>query len=117
MDWIADNYMVVLGLIALIVFAVGMIVGYASMSREAQIEKVKEWLKWAVSQAEKDLGSGTGQLKLRTVYNMFIQSFPWVARVITFSVFADMVDKALDWMDDQLKNNAKFKEYIYNESK
>ena len=37
-------------------------------------EKVKEWLKWAVTTVEKELGTKTGQLKLRKVYDMFIQN-------------------------------------------
>lgn len=37
---------------------------------------VKEWLLLAVTEAEKALGSGTGQLKLRQTYQMFVKTFP-----------------------------------------
>ena len=40
-----------------------------------QIEQVKQWLIFAVAQAEKELGSGTGQMKLRYVYNLFVSKF------------------------------------------
>ncbi|MFR6482019.1 MAG: hypothetical protein ACLUPD_10785 [Anaerotignum faecicola] len=48
-----------------------------------QREKVKEWLLLAVTEAEKELGSGTGQLKLRYVYDLFLRRFPAVAKGYT----------------------------------
>lgn len=68
-------------------------------------QKVKNWLVWAVSVAESELGSGTGQLKLRNVYNMFILRFPKLSMIITFSRFSDLVDDALDVMREMLKND------------
>lgn len=67
--------------------------------------KVKEWLKWAVCVAEEELGSGTGQLKLHMVYDMFIEKFPAIASILPFSIFSKWVDLALDWMRDQLDKN------------
>ena len=43
-----------------------------------QLKSVKEWMLFAVTKAEKELGSGTGKLKLRYVYDMFIAKFPWL---------------------------------------
>lgn len=67
--------------------------------------KVKEWLKYAVTMAEKELGSGTGQLKLREVYDWFLEMFPVFGKIVPFSIFSKWVDLALDWMREQLKNN------------
>ncbi|MFW5632298.1 MAG: hypothetical protein ACOCMZ_04080, partial [Acetivibrio ethanolgignens] len=60
---------------------------------------------WAVTQAEAELGSGTGQLKLRQVYDVFVQRFPAVAMVVSFDTFSLWVDEALDDMRDMLKQN------------
>lgn len=68
-------------------------------------QKVKNWLVYAVSIAESELGSGTGQLKLRSVYNMFILRFPKLSMIITFSRFSALVDDALDIMREMLKND------------
>lgn len=116
MEWIINNWYVILGLLILAVVIVYGILGFAHMDKETQIEKVKEWLKYAVSIAEKDLGSGTGQLKLRKVYDMFLVKFPWIAQAITFKEFSDYVDEALIWLEFQLQNNKKVKELV-NESK
>lgn len=72
---------------------------------EEQLAKVQEWLLYAVAKAEQVLGSGTGQLKLRYVYNMFVTKFPGIALFISFEEFSKMVDKALNKFEDLLKNN------------
>lgn len=67
--------------------------------------KVKEWLKFAVTFAEKELGSGTGQLKLREVYDWFLNMFPVFSKIVPFNIFSKWVDLALEWMREQLENN------------
>ena len=73
----------------------------------------KEWLKYAVTMAEAQLGSGTGQLKLRQVYDWFVEKFTWLAKFLSFEEFSDYVDEALEWMDDQLESNAAVAEIVY----
>lgn len=68
-------------------------------------QKVRNWLVYAVTLAESELGSGTGQLKLRSVYNMFVLRFPKLSMIITFTRFSDLVDDALDIMREMLKND------------
>ena len=69
----------------------------------------KNWLVWAVSEAEKMLGSGTGQLKLRYVYDSAIKRFPLVAKLIPFGVFSKMVDSALKEMRRMIAENEEIK--------
>ena len=105
MEWLVENWVVIL--LAFCV-AVG---GYMTfrklrgMPTEDQIEAVKQWLLWAVIQAEKDLGSGTGKLKLRQVYDLFVTKFPWVAKYVTFTNFSIWVDEALIEMRRLLESN------------
>ena len=65
----------------------------------------KNWLVWAVSEAEAVFGSKTGKLKLRYAYELAIERFPVVAKFIPFSVFSKFVDSALDIMRDMIENN------------
>ena len=76
-----------------------------------QKEKIIEWLKWAVAEAEKLLGSGTGQLKLRQVYDWFCTKFPVAAIFLPFKIFSTWVDIALETFDDWLSNTY-FVDYI-----
>jgi len=71
--------------------------------------KAKEWLKYAVCIAEEELGSGTGQLKLHMVYDMFVEKFPALASVLPFNIFSKWVDLALEWMREQLEKNEAIK--------
>ena len=72
----------------------------------------KNWLVWAVAEAEAVLGSKTGQLKLRYVYDMAVARFPIAAKLIPFTVFSKMVDTALDIMRDMIENNTSIAEAI-----
>lgn len=62
----------------------------------AQKKRIKEWMLWAVSKAEIYLGTGTGKIKLRFVYDMFISRFKFISVFMTFDRFSKMVDSALD---------------------
>ena len=67
-----------------------------------QKNKCIEWLKWAVTEAEKQLGTKTGQLKLHQVYSWFCSQFPIVSTLAPFTVFSAWVDVALKTLKDWL---------------
>lgn len=69
------------------------------------IDKVKSWLLWGVTTAEKEFGSGTGKLKLAMVYDMFIEKFPKLQAIIPYWLFSKLVDIALIEMREMLKNS------------
>ncbi len=112
LKFLAENWSLIVAAIAGITCIVGAVIKFVVLPSEKQITNLKEWLRWAVTEAEKELGSGTGQLKLRDVYDMAVERFPWVERFVTFNEFSIMVDDALDWMRDQLKSNDMIKEYV-----
>jgi hypothetical protein len=74
---------------------------------DKQVAKIEQWLLWAVTDAERFLGSGTGQLKLSFVYGSFVKAFPWISRIVTVTMFSELVGKALVKMRDMLNKNAK----------
>lgn len=88
-------------LAALTVVAVVMLIVAVKVFGE---QKVRNWLVWAVGKAEQEFGSGTGQLKLRSVYNQFIARFPKLSSFITFKRFSALVDEALGILSDMLNN-------------
>lgn len=69
-------------------------------------QKIKEWLVWACAQAELALGSKTGMLKLREVYDMFLTQYPIVSKLVPFSVFKKWTEDALVTFKDWLVKNA-----------
>ena len=76
------------------------------------IMSLKEWLVYACIEAEQFLGSKTGQLKLRYVYNLSITRFPFIAKILPFGLFLKLVDKSLKTMMDMLENNKSIKDII-----
>ena len=102
-------------IVALVIVAIALVCGviwFIKLPKEKKIANIKEWLKYAVVEAERELGSGTGQLKLRMVYDMAVKQLPFIIRLVPFNTFSKWVDKALDWMRDQLAENKAIKEYV-----
>jgi hypothetical protein len=81
------------------------------------INGFKNWLVWAVTEAEGLFGSNTGKLKLRYAYELAVKRFPTVAKLIPFSVFCKFVDDALDIMRDMIENNKNIADAISDEIK
>ena len=91
--------------VSLIIVAIVIIAALFIVLAIKQPKKVKEWLLYAVIEAEKELGSGTGPVKLRSVYDMFITKFPKLSVFISFNTFSEWVDVALDYMEKLLADN------------
>ena len=75
----------------------------------------KNWLVWAVAEAEAVLGSKTGQLKLRYVYDLAVVRFPIMSKILPFGMFSKLVDAALAIMEDMITNNSSIAEAITNQ--
>jgi hypothetical protein len=99
--------------LAIILFVVIVtIVQIMRMPRSEQLRKVQEWLLWAVTDAERAFGGGTGAIKLRSVYDLFVTRFPKLVNIITFDMFAALVDEALIKMRKMLETNKAVQDYV-----
>ena len=115
MEFIINYWYIIMAIIAALVVVGVSIYRYFGLPSDAQLAKVREWLLWAVTEAEKELGGGTGKLKLRQVYDLFVTRFPWLAKIVSFELFSDMVDDALDEMREMLANNQAVKALVNGE--
>lgn len=114
MDFIINNwYLIILGLAAVLVVCRG-VYAFAHRPTDAQISTIKEWLLWACTEAEKELGGGTGKLKLRYVYDAFLSKFPGLSTVISFDMLSGLVDDVLKDMRDILSSNKQANAYVYD---
>jgi hypothetical protein len=73
---------------------------------------VIEWLVAVCAEMERELGSGTGRLKLAGAYEIFIHTFPIASKFMSAEFFAILVDEALDILDETIAQNDKIKSYI-----
>ena len=112
MDFIVENWYILVGLLAIIAAVVVYIVRFFKKPTEKQLESIKEWLLWETTEAEKRFGSGTGKLKLRYVYDLFAETFPWLAKIVSFETFSKLVDSALGDMNNLLASNNAVQLYV-----
>ena len=105
MKFLVENWFIIVALLAVLEGIIYVGYRFLKLPARAQVEKVKAWLLWAVTNAEKELGGGTGKLKLRQVYDLFVQRFPAVAMAVSFDTFSQWVDEALTEMRKMLVEN------------
>lgn len=119
MEWLVDNW----SLLVVLVCAIGGVVfgckKFVQSGKTNQLKKVKEWLLFACVEAERDFGSGKGQLKLRYVYDMFVEKFGVIKYIVTFEEFSKMVDEVLEsaiefFENRQIENKPVDDGMIYN---
>lgn len=96
MNFFIDNWYLIFAAIAIIAVGVVCIVKFFKLPTNKQLEQIVQWLIYAVAEAEEIYGSETGQLKLRYVYDLFVTKFFWLAKIISFETFSDLVDAALE---------------------
>ncbi len=116
-NWLVENWFLVIALAAGLGMVIYAVYRFAGLPTEKQVSKIKEWLIWACIEAEKELQSGTGQLKLRQVYDMFcaVPAFSSAAKIISFETFSEWVKEALKTAKEMLSKNTKLAVYVYGE--
>ena len=114
MEKIIELWPILVGLIASLIVIIFGIYQFAKKPRKQQLEKIKQWLLYAVTAAQKEFGGGTGQIKLRYVYDKFLTTFPAFVSIISFELFSKLVDEALVKFKEILETNNKVQEYIEN---
>ena len=112
MTLLMDYWWIAIVILAILVIAFMFLITYINLPNSKKAKKVKEWLLFAVVQAEKELGSGTGQLKLRYVYNLALSKFPIFIKLIPFELFSSFVDGALQQLENLIEDSEGVKKYI-----
>lgn len=112
MIFLLEHWSIIVTLIALLIFIIFVVVRFFKLPNGQQMIKIKQWLLLAVTEAEKELGDKTGQLKLRYVYDMFVLRFKFMSFILTFEQFERLVDEALEQMKHLLDTNERVKEIV-----
>ena len=75
MEFIVENWYVIVTGIVFIVGGVMAVLRWRNLSTDKKYEQIRGWLLQAVLGAEREFGSGTGKLKLSSVYDKFCERF------------------------------------------
>lgn len=113
MEFIVNNWYMILAAVVLLASAIYIVVKFFRQPSGEQVRKVKQWLLIAVIEAEKQFGGGTGTVKLRKVYDLFVARWPWMAKIVPFELFSTWVDEALAEMRELLEKNLAVAAYVY----
>lgn len=112
MEFIIEHWSTIAGVLVIVIGAIVSIIKFVKSGKAIQLANIEEWLVYATAIAEKELGGGTGQLKLRYVYDMFIAKFPTLSKIIKFEQFSKMVDKSLEHMKGMLESNKAVNNFV-----
>lgn len=112
MDFIIEYWYIIFAAVAMGVVLALAVIHFFKLPTDEQLRKVREWLVYACTMAEQEFGGGTGQLKLRQVYDLFLARFPWLAKVVPFALFSSLVDDALVTVREMLAQNKAVKELV-----
>lgn len=105
MEFIIENWALIVAAMAAGSVATVAVINFAKLPSSQQITQAKEWLLYAVINAEQALGTGTGEVKLRYVYDMFVVRFPWLVAVVSFEEFTAWTSEALQKMQELIESN------------
>ena len=111
-EFLMANWQFIAGALIILITAIVTFIRFNKKSVQEQIDQVKEWLLYAVMAAEKEFGSGTGAIKLRFVYDMFVTKFPLLVALVPFSTFSTFVDEALDKLKELLATSPELQLYV-----
>ena len=119
MEFFVDNWQAFIGSIGGLGVVSAAVVGFVKFLRHPtgqQLEQVKAWLLGAMTDAEKEWGGGgTGRLKLSAVYGAFLVAFPWLAPLLPFAKFSDLVGDVMVSMTKILSSNKAVQAIVYGE--
>ncbi len=101
----------------LILIIIGMAIAisvykFMKLSKQQQIENIKQWLVFACLEAEKMLGGKTGQVKLRYVYDLFVSKYKFISCLIPFDTFSKWVDDSLIDMRNMISTNEAIRKIV-----
>ena len=112
MEMFVNNWCFLVVIISFVTLTILYVKKFSNLPTGQQKEQIKQWMLWAVSEAEKKYKTGTGTIKLRYVYDLFVKAFPTMAPLISFATFACWVDEVLEQMRHLMETNKCVQDYI-----
>lgn len=105
MDFLFENWFMIVVWLCVLVASGFAIYKFTQLPNDEKYEQIRGWLLQAVILAEREYGSGTGKMKLSSVYDAFCRTLPWIAKTLTFETFSEYVDDALTEAKEILMEN------------
>lgn len=123
MQWMIDNWTLLASVFAALMLAAIKVREYLRLSAEAQaaakkqakdqlIESISGWLLYAITEAEREFGDGTGRLKIAEVYDKALERYPGLGYIITLEQLDELAQHPLEEMRRLLESNKAIAAYV-----
>ena len=99
-----ENWYLIVCAVCALILMIMKIIQFLDLPTDKKIEEIKKRLLEFCTQAEIDIGSETGRLKLSQVYNKFCEAYPYLKKWISYERFSELVDEVLPIMKEILAN-------------
>lgn len=101
---------IILDFIPLIIVLLVLVCGVITFFKDKK--NLKNTLLYLCTEAEKQYGSKTGQIKLSYTWDQACRAFPFLTKFLTFDMFSKMVDKCLANFKNMVASNERVAEYV-----
>lgn len=98
MQFFSENWYVIVTFICAIILAVSKIIEFIGYPTAKKRKEILSRLLIYVTEAEMELGSKTGKLKLAQVYDYFCDAYPYTKKWFTYEQFDELVGEVLPEM-------------------
>ena len=112
MNYLIENWFLIVSAVVVFCVVVMGVINIIQTPSEKNLNRIREWLLFAIVEAEKIYGSNLGMVKLRWVYDSFLVRFKWLSVIISFEMFSSLVDESLEIMKKMLESNKEMKRLV-----
>lgn len=112
MELIMNNLDLLVAALITFILVATFVIKYLSTPTEKRKDMILTWLLHSVIEAERMLGSKTGQVKFAQVYDTYLKQFPVMSKFFPKEVFVELVNEALNQMKHLIETNIQVKQYI-----
>nr|DAU76885.1 MAG TPA: holin [Caudoviricetes sp.] len=108
LKWIIENWQVIVAAAAACILAYSQIKKFMKLSDEQKKEKALELIRGAalslMANAEAIFKGETGEIKKSECYHQICAEFPWIAELVSFEQFSQIIDDTMDKFNEYMDN-------------
>lgn len=111
-EYLITNWTTITAILAVVVVFGGSVFAFVKSPRVVKTKRFRTWLLYVVTEAEREMGEDTGELKLLKAYEEFVKRFPIFSLFVSFDSFKLTVDESLKQMKKMLEDNEAIECYV-----
>ncbi len=106
LNWLIENWFVIVVFVCVLFVLLVHIIKLFIMEPEKRLSFIKDTIFSLVLMAEKELGSKTGEMKLKLVITTFYKKYPFIRLILSENKLIDVIEESVVEMKNILKKNS-----------